>query len=92
MSDTTNFQKISRKEKSLASDREEIYEFSCNQELKSEYLSWAIKMLHNGKEASRLYTTSSFDSEKKPGLNLKSAKKVTKRVDSQIQSNFSVLH
>ena len=64
MSDTTNFQKISRNKKSLASDWKEIYGFSCNQELKSEYLLWAIKMLHNGKEASRLYTTSSFDSEK----------------------------
>ena len=54
----------SQEKKSLVSDREEIYVFSCNQELKSEYLSWAIKILLNGKEASRFYTTSSFDSEK----------------------------
>ena len=61
-------QQISRrsqaKEKSLASDWEKIYEFSWNQELKCEYLSWAVKMLHILKEASRFYTTSSFDSEK----------------------------
>ena len=87
----TNFQKILRKEKSLARDREDIYEYSCNQQLKSEYLSWSIKILHIWMEASRLYTTSSFDSEK-TRIEFKKCKKVTNRVHSQIQSSFSVLH